>query len=81
MNKRYEDHEYPFGEIDEIDEDGFTNFFDIEYMHNTDIMNSNRVYPPKGSYTHVPTNEFAYPGAEVEETIKALNKLNEYDNK
>lgn len=83
MNKKYEEHEFPFDDkdtINEIDQDGFTNFYDIEYLHNTDIMNENEVYPPRGSYTHIPTNDFMLPGLEVEETIKAFNKLNEYNN-
>lgn len=83
MKKKYEEHEFPFDDkddINEIDQDGFTNFFDIEDLHNTELMNDNGVYPPRGSYTHIPTSEFMLPGLEVEETIEAFNKLNEYNN-
>lgn len=79
MNRRYEDSEYPFEDIDEIDEDGFTNYYDIEDLYNTEFMQTNKVFPPKVSFTQIPTNEFTLPGAEVEETIKSLKKLNEYD--
>jgi hypothetical protein len=79
MNKRYEDYEYPFDEIDEIDEDGYTNYIDIEDLHNTEFMKTNSVYPPRGSYTHIPTSQFLVPGVDVDETIKAFNKLNEYN--
>ena len=83
MNKRYEEHEFPFDDkddINEIDQDGFTNFYDIEYLNNTEIMNENQVYPPRGSYTYIPTTDFMLPGLEVEETIKTFKKLKEYDN-
>ncbi|MDR7871289.1 MAG: hypothetical protein RIN55_10535 [Tissierellaceae bacterium] len=81
MNKRYEDHDYPFDNIEEMDEDGFTHFYDSEDLHNTEFMNTNEVYPPRGSFLNIPTSEFALPGVEVEETIKAFKKLNEYDTK
>ncbi|NLY45273.1 MAG: hypothetical protein GX053_04700 [Tissierella sp.] len=83
MNKKYEEQEFPFddiNDINEIDQDGFTNFYDIEYLHNTEVMNDNEVYPPRGSYTHIPTSDFMMPGLEIKETIKAFKKLNEYNN-
>ena len=50
MNRRYEDSEYPFEDIDEIDEDGFTNYYDIEDLYNTEFMQTNKVFPPKVSF-------------------------------
>ena len=83
MNKKYEEHEFPFDDkdtINEIDQDGFTNFFDIENLHNTEIMNDNEVFPPRGSFTYIPTSDFMMPGLEVEETIKAVKRLDKYNN-
>ena len=79
MNKKYEDHDFPFDEMDEIDQDGFTDYYDIEDLNNTEFMQTNRVYPPRGSFTYIPNNQFLLPGLEMDETIKAFNKLNEYD--
>lgn len=81
MNKRYEHEDYPFDDIDEIDEDGFTDFYDTEDLHNTEFMESNQVFPPKGSFTNIPSSEFTMPGVDIDETIKAFKKMSEYDNK
>lgn len=82
MIKKYNEQEFPFDDKDkmyEIDQDGFTSFYDTEYLDNTELMNENRVFPPRGSYTNIPANSFLLPGTEVEELIKAFNKLNEYN--
>lgn len=80
MNKKYEDYEFRFEDMDEIDEDGFKDFYNTEDLYNTELMQTNRVFPPRGSFTHIPTNEFTLPDVEVDETIEALKKLKKYDN-
>lgn len=83
MNKRYEDYDFPFDDVDEIekiDEDGFVDFQDLEDLHNTEFANTNDIYPPRGSFTYIPTNQFLLPGLDMDETIKAFNKLNKYGN-
>lgn len=81
VKRKYHDYDYPFDDYDEIDEDGFINYQDIEDLHNTQFMNSRKVFPPKGSYNHIPNNAFLLPGQELEETIKAFRKLSEYEEK
>lgn len=80
MNKKFENQDFPFGNIDEIDEDGFINYQDIEDLHNTEFMENNEVFPPRGSYTNIPSNQFLLHDQDIDETIKAFKKLKEYDN-
>ena len=81
MKKKYIDKDYPFIDEEEMDKDGFTDYYDLEYQNNTEFMESNQTFPPKGSFINIPNNEFTMPGVDVEETVKALKKLKEYENK
>ena len=81
MNKKYEREDYPFSDINEMDEDGFTEYYDLEYENDIEFMESDQAFPPKGSYINIPNNEFTMPSVDIEETIEALKRLKEYENK
>lgn len=60
--------------------DEFDEFYDIEYLYNTEYGGTNEVFPPAGSYTNLPGDLFISPDIDQAELLDQYRKFAEYED-